>query len=185
MKNIAVIILVSLITSCNAQKKIIMKKFDIEKFNKNKNYLNRFIDTLDNGTIIEQNIGGDGYYEVIKKKKEYFEEYFEYFKSGKLKLGGEYFPNDFNKGVWKNYDEQGNLIKETNYDKGFDYTWEDLLKLLKKRKVDILGRYTTIRKEEGDWRFSYVEGIYIYDVIVDGKTGKILQDAKNEFEEGS
>lgn len=174
------------VTACNAQKITAMKKFDIETFNKHKNHLDTYINKLDNGIIIEQNTGGGGYYETIKYKDKYIEDFNSYYKNGNLKIKGYFLENDFYSGIWKEYDEQGNLIKETDYDKGFEYTWEDLVKYLEKRKVDIKDTTNTdIRKEKGNWRFSYVEGIYIYDVIIDGKTGKILQDAKNEFEEGS
>ena len=125
-------------------------------------------------------------YETSPSLEEVFQIYRRFYPNGSLMLKGLNFPNDFEKGIWKEYDEQGNLIKETDYDKGFDYTWEDLLKLLKKREVDIKDTdNTTIRKEDGNWRFSYVKGIYIHDVIIHGKTGKVIQDAKNVFQEGS
>ncbi|MCO7185771.1 hypothetical protein NH341_10055 [Tenacibaculum sp. XPcli2-G] len=162
-----------------------MKKFDIESFNKHKDSIrNEYNRILDDGTTIRQWESTNEYIEITKSKNSYFEESRSFYKNGNLKMYVERFPNQFLKYLIE-YNENGKIIEETDYDKDFDYTWEDLLKLLKKRKVDILGRYTTIRKEEGNWRFSYVEGIYIYDVIIDGKTGKILQDAKNEFEEGS
>ena len=162
-----------------------MKKFDIKTFNKHKTHLNRYIDTLNNGTIIKQSESIGFYNEIIKSEKSYFQKINRYYKTGNLKLTGEYLYNSFKKGIWKEYNENGKLIKETDYDKDFEYTWEDLVKLLKERKVDIQGRYTYIQKEEGNWRIWYVKGIFIHDVTINGKTGKIIDDSKNEFEEGS
>jgi len=186
MKQLLLITLTIVFTSCNAQKTTIMKKFDIEKFNKNKNSLNRHIDTLDNGTIIEQTEYVDEYTETIKIKGDYIEKYRRYYKSGVISLEGEYFENDFQKGIWKEYNKKGNLIKETNYDKGYNYTWEDLLKLLKEREVNVKDtNNTTIRKDDGEWWIYYVKGLYIYNIRINGKTGKITLDDKDIFEEGS
>ncbi|WP_165605766.1 hypothetical protein [Flavivirga aquatica] len=55
-----------------------------------------------------------------------------------MKLTGEFFPNDFEKGIWKEYDEEGNLIKETDYDAPYKYTWEDILSFIKKRGIIII-----------------------------------------------
>ena len=156
MKKITVIALTILFSSCNAQKIRTMGKFDIAAFNKNKNHLNRYIDTLDNGTIIEQRESANFYEEIVKLKDSYFEKYRRYYKNGNLQLEGEYLNNDFQKGIWKEYNKKGELLEETDYDKGFEYTWEDLLEYLQKRKVDIKDTDNTI-----------------------------IQDAKNEFEEGS
>lgn len=181
-----IILLVILGTNCKAQqiqKNTEMKTFDIETFKKNK-VNNEYTFVNEKDEKIRQIEWENQYEEIIKPKNSYFEEYKSYFKNGNLKMVVERFPNKFLKSL-KQYDKTGNIVEETNYDNGFDHTWADLLKYLEKRKVDIKGRYTTINKENGNWRFSYVEGIYIYDVIVDGKTGKVLQDAKNVFEEGS
>ncbi len=184
-KKAIIIVSILSLTGCNAQKNITMEKFDIDRFEKNKNKLNEFNFVKDDGTVVEQIELKHVFVEDIILKGSFLIKKRQYYKTGFLKITGLYFNSSFKKGVWKEFDEQGRLIKETNYDKGFNYTWEDLVKSLEKRKVDIKGRNTTIRKEEGNWRFSYVEGIYIYDVIIDGNTGKIIQDEKNEFEEGS
>lgn len=172
-----------LFISCKAQKIETMEKIDIERFNKNK-IGNEYVFTSEDETKFRQIEWENEYDELRQVKDSYFEEYRSFYKNGNLKMYVLRFPNQFLKYLIV-YDEEGNIIEETDYDKGFDYTWEDLLKYLEKRKVDIKGRYTTISKEEGNWRFSYVEGIYIYDVTIDGKTGEIIDDTKNIFQEGS
>ena len=186
MKQLLLITLTILFTSCNAQKTIILKKFDIKTFNKHKDTIRKeYNRTLDDGTVIEQMELKEVFAETIRQKNSFFEVKNQYYKNGTLKITGKYFNSSFQKGIWKEYDEKGSLIKETDYDKDFEYTWEDLVKLLKERKVDIQGRYTYIQKEEGNWRIWYVKGIFIHDVTINGKTGKIIDDSKNEFEEGS
>ncbi len=186
MKKLIAIVVAILCTACSVQKTQPRKVFDIKTFDKNKNYLNRFTDTLENGIIIEQRERREEYYEVIKSREKYFQEINRYYKNGKLKLNGLYFDSNFKKGIWREYDEEGNLIEETDYDKEFEFTWEQLLKIFEERNVDIRDAdNTTIRKQNGNWRFDYIQDIYIYDVIIHGKTGKVLQDAKNVFQEGS
>ncbi len=185
MKNVLIIILSVVYTSCNAQKLKSIKTFDIETFNKKKNHLNEYNYITKDSTFIEQTELEMVYTEDIKVKDVLFIRKNQYYKNGNLKTSGLYFDASFQKGIWKEYNEQGKLIKETDYDEGYKYSWEDLLQFLKKREVNIRdANNTTITKENGNWRFDYIDGIYIFDVIIDGKTGEILQDAKNVFEEG-
>lgn len=187
---ITILILMMLtLIGCKAQdstKQNNMGIFDIDKFSKNKNHINEYEFQLDDGTIIKQRKDSDEYYETIQKMSSYFYTINRYYFNGSLKASVEYFPSHFFQGIYREYDEQGKLVKETDYNKGFEYSWEDLLQLLKKRKVNIRDTdNTTITKENGNWRFDYIDGIHIFDVIIDGKTGVVLQDAKNIFEEGS
>ncbi|WP_159289301.1 hypothetical protein [Tenacibaculum maritimum] len=165
-----------------------MKKFDIIRYKQKKQRTPEYDGYyLKDSTYIRQfGNKNSGYTEYeTPPPPAIFQIYREFHTNGNLKLEGETFPNDFNKGIWKEYDQDGKLIKETDYDKGFDYTWEDLLKLLKEREVDIKHRYTTIRKDEGEWWVYYVKGIYIYNIRINGRTGKITLDDKDIYEEGS
>ncbi len=175
------------VTACNAQKITTMKKIDIEKFNKYKDTIrNEYYHVLGDGTIVEQMELKEVFAETIKQKESFFEVKNQYYKNGNLKITGKYFNSSFQKGIWKEYDKKGNLIKETNYDKGYNYTWEDLLKLLKEREVNLKDtNNTTIRKDDGEWWIYYVKGLYIYNIRINGKTGKITLDDKDIFEEGS
>ncbi|CAM1348873.1 hypothetical protein [Tenacibaculum ascidiaceicola] len=187
MKQLLLITLTIVFTSCNAQKITTMKKFDIEKFNKYKDTIrNEYYHVLGDGTIVEQMELKEVFAETIKQKESFFEVKNQYYKNGNLKITGKYFNSSFQKGIWREYDEKGNLIKETNYDKGYNYTWEDLLKLLKEREVNVRDtNNTTIRKDDGEWWVYYVKGLYIYNIRINGKTGKITLDDKDIFEEGS
>ncbi|MFD2592285.1 hypothetical protein ACFSTE_15715, partial [Aquimarina hainanensis] len=113
-----------------------MKTFDIETFEKNK-IDNEYKIVTKDSTIIKQGLWHSGYEEIISYKGSYIQTYNKYYKTGILKLTGDFYSNDFEKGVWKEYDEQGNLIKETDYDAPYKFTWEDVLKLIKERKIDM------------------------------------------------
>ncbi|MFD2592287.1 hypothetical protein ACFSTE_15725, partial [Aquimarina hainanensis] len=113
-----------------------MKTFDVEQFNKNK-INNRYTYISKDSTKVEQSTWQFGYEETITKQNDFFQVYNKYYKDGTLKVTGEFFPDDFLKGIWKEYDEQGNLVKETDYDAPYKFTWEDILKLIKERKLDM------------------------------------------------
>ena len=113
--------------SCAAQKQNRMITFDIETFN-NKKVRKEYTFIDKDSTLIIQTERQLEYQETIKHKNSYFETINRYYKSGKLKVVSQFYPDRFQKGIRKEYDEQGNLIKETNYDAPYKFTWEDILK---------------------------------------------------------
>lgn len=206
MKSILKYILIFLLfTNCkaqnNSQKTTKMKTFDIETFNKNKNHLNEYTFVDKDSTVIEQSQWHSGYEEVIKPIESYLQTYNKYYNNGTLKLTGDFYPKDFEKGVWKEYDEKENLIKEKDYDTPYKFTWEDILKLIKDRKLvmDIYGFEVTrsfgfatenIGKETEKpfWAITYnksEEDMLLGVIIIDGITGKIIKeyDEPYPFEE--
>ena len=173
----------------NQQQTTQMKTFDIATFNKNKNHLNEYFFITKNGTTIKQNQWQYGYEEVIKPKGTYIFTYNKYYNTGKLKLTGDFYPYDFEKGIWKEYDEQGNLIKETDYDAPYKFTWEDILAFIKKRGIDMDNEYLEIGR-------NIVNGKPVWSIIwekedksslrivgIDGITGKIFQENDRDYPE--
>ena len=128
----------------NSQTKKSMNTFDIKTFKKNKSALNEYNFAIEPNISVVQSELKHVYTEDIIDKNTFFVLKNQYYKNGILKITGLYFKSSFRKGIWKEYDEQGHLIKETDYDKGFNYTWEDLLKFLKEREIKIIDRNTTI-----------------------------------------
>ncbi|MFD2592283.1 hypothetical protein ACFSTE_15705, partial [Aquimarina hainanensis] len=113
-----------------------MKTFDIKNFKKNIKGLDyQFIDK--DSSIVIQNESQLEYRETIQPKNSFFHTINLYHKSGKLKTTYQIYPDLFLKGVRKEYDEQGNLVKETDYDAPYKFTWENVLKLIKERKIDM------------------------------------------------
>ena len=161
-----------------------MKKFDIAFFNKNKNSLNEYIYEPDTRTVVHQQELIDSYWEFHRKEDNYFEEVYEFYKDGGIKSSFLSFPNDFVKGIWKEYNEQGILIKEENVDAPFTYSWENIKVYLKAQKVnDIKKQVNNISRWHDDesttWTLDFngtyrdIKGRFV--ITLDGKTGEELE----------
>jgi hypothetical protein len=197
MKTLLILLISALLHSCNGQNKkellkqeetilkqdTIMKTFDIETFNKNKNNLNDYHFTLENGTIVWQHANKGGYWETLKTKDSIFESYFGYYENGKLKTTiDKRFPNNsLSIGILKEYNQQGILIKETDLDKPYTYTWEDVKTYLQNHGVtDFEKDVFNIRRWSDEkrtfWEIQFTgkykkeEGKFVIEL--DGKTGE-------------
>ncbi len=166
----------------NTQKTTQMKTFDIETFEKNKIDNEYKIVTKDSTEII-QGQWHSGYDEIIKHKESHIQTYNKYYNTGTLKLTGDFYPRNFEKGIWKEYDEQGHLIKETDYDAPYTFTWEDILKLIKDRKLDMDAYGFEIFRgsnEKGTtWSITYNKSekdMLLSIILIDGITGKIIKE---------
>ncbi len=159
--------------------------FDIEKFNRLEKG-GEYRDTLQDGTVIRRISSEVDFIEfetppppsILRVSRSFH-------LNGNLKMKGMSYRSDEDLGIWREYDEQGNLIKEENYDEGYDYSFEDVVKFLRIRGVDLFGKYTSIRRNDGVWEVSYVKGNgypkYFHVFSIDGKTGEVLSSDKNEF----
>ncbi len=166
-----------------AQKTTKVKTFDIETFEKNKNHLNEYIFIDNDSTVTIQSDDDYEYYETIKPKESFFQSINRYYKNGNIKLEGKIFRRFFQKGIWKEYDEQGHLIKETDYDTPYTFTWEDILKLIKDRKLDMNAYGFEIFRgssEKGTtWSITYNKSekdMLLGIILIDGITGKIIKE---------
>ncbi len=150
MKKILSLILLTSIMSCSAQKKtttITLKK--MEKLN-NQNFDNIQVNgeanfTLPNGDIVRQFEDKGSYIESISKKETPFETVNVFDKgTGALKATGENFYG-FSIGILKEYDQNGVLIKETNFDEPFKFTIEALAqKIVEELHVNIMMKTTDV-----------------------------------------
>lgn len=95
-------------------------------------------------------------------------------------------------GIWYEFDEQGNLVKEINTDEGYTFGWEQVLEYCEENKIEVTKGYvkggfqTTIYKEELEgkkvWVISHLlSPILIARKTLDGTTGKILKTEEVEF----
>ncbi len=77
-----------------------------------------------------------GFGKTIKLKPEDDFRYgFSYYPSGELKGYGIEYPNSFKKGVWYDYDIDGKIIKDENYDAPYEFSWEDVKEFLRKENI--------------------------------------------------
>ncbi|MBL4745666.1 MAG: hypothetical protein JKY08_04800 [Flavobacteriaceae bacterium] len=191
MKKIFFLSILLLFYSCNAQQQKIdtikkdktMKTFDIEKFNKNKASDGEYIRTTEDGTVIRQYKGDASYSEIITPNASLFETFNEYYNNGKLAYTVDRFYDIFTTGLLKEYDQQGHLIKKTNLEEPFPYSWEAVKKYLKEHGVHNLRKdINSIRRfntsEDSHWelrfkgRYNGLEGEFFIEL--DGKTGEEL-----------
>ena len=92
---------------------------------------------------------GSNYIEYSKKEKDLFGTYKEYYnRTATLKLVGKYYYNDFDCGIWKEYDENGYLIDEYDQDAPYkNYPWEKVEKLVKEElKLDLFDKKVFIHR---------------------------------------
>ena len=109
-----------------------------------------------------------------------------------IKEKGINYVRGFAKGLWYDFDEKGHLIKTTDYDAPFTFTFEDILAYCRAHRIEVTKGYQSIGFHNRILRFVNDDGscywvikhLKRYDLIeaiyLDGKTGKELkrQDIK-------
>ena len=134
---------------------------------------------------------GSNYIEYAKKEKDLFGTYKEYYnRTATLKLVGKYYYNDFDCGIWKEYDENGYLIDEYDQDAPYkNYPWEKVEKFVKEElKLDLFDKKVSIRRYVSKhskipiWRIRWQVGIKVYTIKINANTGKIINQVEGEVE---
>ncbi|WP_010522277.1 hypothetical protein [Aquimarina agarivorans] len=174
------------IIKVNTHTEMTTEKFDIPAYNERKKNAKTAI-FLENEIEIQQfDVGDDEdiiYVEYeIPPKPEYFFVYKEYHSNGILKLKGLRFKRGkFQKVIWKNYNFNGELIEEINYDNPYKFTFEQLLELIEKEKdtIDLYDENTSIKRgilaEGALWQIKYKKTPMRREKLkIDGITGEIL-----------
>ena len=127
----------------------------------------------------------NGYVTTKQKKNSLFGEYRYYFLNGNLKESGEYYFQDFHCGIWKEYDEKGNLLRETDMDKPYKkYSWQNILAFAKKRNIDLYDDQTFVDRDINEsnipyWNISWLdkdEGFF-RDIAIDARNGHIIKES--------
>jgi len=172
--------------------------FDQERFDKRPDKNDVVLrEYLPNGTRIElQEFSADSMLKTLNEHKYYFEipkdSYFMlekvYYPSGRIQAKGWEYIDFFKKGVWYEFDEDGNLTATVDYDKPFTYTFKNVLKFCKRHNIKVergntgeeMGGPTTRigREVDGDksvWYIQYSKSRDLLETIdLDGKTGKVI-----------
>lgn len=191
MKSICLLVLIILVGGgCSGKQQqgrissdqtAMIRVFDVRGFSKNKNELNEYSFRPNDSIMVRQQETAESFYEFISKEESDFEEVYEYYKTGGLKSSFLYFRYDFVAGIHREYDEQGNLIREEDLDKDFVFSWNDIKQYLKahgvksiKKQVVNINRTndehpTWILEFEGNYK-EHKGGIFI--ITLDGITGE-------------
>ena len=202
MKKIPFIIIFSVIIfSCKAQtrnstdnnKTNTMEKFDYKMYNdliKDSQFLSYGYVILSNGDKLQIFKGSEnkGFIQKTGKKNTSYELYKVFYENGNLQFMSTHF-YDFSIGISKEYNENGELIKEIDYDKDYKFSIEDLQKKMKATyNVDIMDKKQTrsVSRTTIDPRikFPYYQvvinsGIASFtNYLLNGNTGEIIYISK-------
>ena len=137
------------------------------------------------GYVVYIGKNDDGYLKTKRRKESLFGEYRYYFLNGNLKESGEYYFQDFHCGIWREYDEKGNLLKETDMDKPYKkYSWQNILAFAKKRNIDLYDDQTSVDRDINEsnipyWNISWLdkdEGFF-RDIAIDARNGHIIKES--------
>ena len=137
------------------------------------------------GYVIYLEKNDDGYLKKRWREDSLFGEYRYYFLNGNIQESGEYFLREFKCGVWREYDIEGNLIKETDMDKPYRmYSWQNILLFIKEHNIDLYDEQTFVDRyvDELNVPYWYVRwrnmDIHIFrGVTIDARNGRVVGDA--------
>jgi len=203
MKKLIYILLIGLGLSCirinslgqtTTPDKFDIKKFDSEKIYNKQSTVLEVNDTLKDSTTIKRYEYSDGYIEIIQVLNSPIKITKSYFKNtGNIKTISKEF-SGCPIGFWNAYNENGKLVKQTNWDKNYSFSVYDLAEKFKKEfDIDImhtnLPLYAIVSR--GYDKFSYYEvsisRLCMCDsrvIRVDGNSGKILSERIQPYLDG-
>ena len=151
--------------------------------------------------------------EILMKEFNSHKSYFEYHKDQYFYISKVYYPNGnikekglyflyggFEKGVWYNFDEQGNLTDSIDHDEPYKFTFEQVLEFARKegieyRKFDVEyeilppDTYTELYRFLDDYIKKSVWIIrhwnqkrrQLEEITIDGVTGEVLERQFTDF----
>ena len=170
-------------------------RFDIAGFQKKIEQNDSYQEYVNEDEDTVQQFGDSvtGYVEKIIPKSGYFTVYRKFFPDGALKSSGEIYTYDeFKKGVWVEYDEDGALLSEEDFDKPFTFGFEDVLDYTSANAIDLKERGTTLHRwvdeEDGpvwslSWNSGDMQGDYfvIRNLKINGLTGEVTEGQDSQW----
>ncbi|WP_343697098.1 hypothetical protein [Flavobacterium sp.] len=203
MKKIIIIIIIFCLLSCNDKKTNhyeelntkTFEKFDLKRFNDNKK--DSTYEYFSKDTIIRLYEEKDHYRKELITDNYSFKSTFIYNKTTHLLLNQFSVFYGMPIRIWKKYDENGNLISIKDYDKGFDFTVNNLIVMLKKEfQIDLINdnAYQSLLISRSSYkRFYFINrNCYLIQIStisetrimkIDGETGEIINDKTSFTEE--
>ncbi len=175
------------------------EKFDSVKYenrvNKNSSTLEEF---LSDGTYVELDTGNYGKGYVETPLNSYFTLSKGYYKNSNIKMKGLVFNwFAFQKGIWYEFNEDGQLIKETDYDKYYKSTFEDILKFCEREHIEVkkgpilqsTGFHTAIRRgysllmdNVSWWEIDWLKRSDLIETIkLNGNTGVVVEKRERSY----
>lgn len=179
-----------------------MRKFDVDNYEKqmiaNPLYEGK---TLEDGSYVKEyyipkpNVDTEPFTrkaaELFVERIEHkngFVELISYYNNGNIREYNEFFSIELEVGIWKYYDEQGNLTKTVDKDLGYKFNLNDVIAFGKRNKVDFhqegdLQRGFSDRFKKNVWTITWIEDLLAGDriehfCILDGNSGDVLERQK-------
>ncbi|TWP30829.1 hypothetical protein ETU08_02155 [Apibacter muscae] len=209
-KSILFFSLLSIVCSCQKQetstsietisstpiqpKDSLIGKFNIQEFNKHQKN-NEWEYTKDNKDFFLRDVQ-DEYWMEVSEKNNPFILRINYYLNGNRKLKAlSFHANGFTKGLVVEYNEKGNITKQTDYDAPYkDYPWEKVKVWMESKNIDLLDPLTRVWREiDNDkpiWYISWdtkkldkYSNQIIQNVEINGKTGEIIKEYTSSFGE--
>jgi hypothetical protein len=167
-----------------------IERFDLLKFNKSQKN-NVLIYSLKDGTVVKQTDSGEIYLEERKKLNSPFTIKFVYYKSSLLLKGGGTFFYNNPMGTFKEYDDNGKLIREINYDSKYAFSIQNLIeKVNHDYNIDLntsatnisINRYVddVMSLPEYALKIPINENSFRY-VLLNGNTGGVIKDVIGHY----
>jgi hypothetical protein len=183
-------VICALLISCNGQKKeaikpinntIVMKKIDTNYLNKIKEIgkKNQKIQLVENDSVVELVDEGDIYFESRRKNNEFIYNFFSYDKKNHLIFASGTIFHNIPIGIFRRYNEKGELIEEINRDKNYPFSVYDLIEKIKvTHKIDLnnASGQSYVSRE-----FDKVRNIYIYMIAYENDKNKVLQNGQSKY----
>ncbi|KGK29089.1 hypothetical protein NQT66_09655 [Cellulophaga baltica] len=125
-----------------------------------------------------------GYQKTLRRKDAVFEDIYQYYPSGVIKMYGNFYINGFNNNIQYWFDEQGAIEKFENHDIPYEFGWKDVQGFLQEQKIkkeEIVEIHRSNGSGEYIWAivFKPQELINTSNVKVfhlDAKTGEIIKE---------
>ena len=185
MRSVCVVIICFYFYSCRGQIKpntAQMERFDITEFNAHK-IAGEFNTTLSDGTWISRFGDKSGYFEKIVPPKTWFYTYKEFYGNGSLKLEGTLFKKgDFQAGIWTEFDDRGNKMKEINYDQQYKLNVDSIFKILREKGIafSMDDVFNSIKRgminSKGIWQVEWkIKTDRVERMQIEDSTGKIVK----------
>ena len=131
---------------------------------------------------------------VLYPSNSFFCLYKEFYASnGYIMRKGIDYVRGFAKGLWYDFDEKGHLIKTTDYDAPFTFSFEDILAYCRAHRIEVTKGYQRIGFHNEIHRFVNADGScywtiehlkrddLIEAIYLDGKTGKEIKREDIEY----
>ncbi len=170
--------------------------FDIEIFNKEVNIISKKRVIQNDLIYLEENYQKPGYIRRIYENESFFMISKFFYDNGNIKSKIISFNNGSPYGIWYEFNEEGKLIKETDYNQPKNKIgWRYILRYCNKNNIPLTKGYkefsgfqTTIyldkdvEKEQGIWTITWqIAGDKLKEIKLHGFSARIISEKELEF----